>query len=312
MVINSYAKLNLYLEVLSKRKDRYHSIKTIFERINLRDKITLRARQDKKINVICSSPGIPKDSSKNLACRAAKLLQSSSKINRGVDIRIIKRIPVAAGLGGGSSNAAAVLRGLNKLWRLNLTQDKLVAFARKIGSDVPFFIYNIPFAEGRGRGDKIRPLRLLNHLKFWHILVIPKKKVATERIYKVWDSLKPKLTPLDRRRGTLKSGHLTGLTRTKYGVKILNLALRKGDFTLIGKVLFNSLEQVTSKLYPEVGRIKEKFLHLGLKSILMSGSGPAVFGIVPSRKEALYLYRQLKEELKKQDTSAQVFVTQTS
>ena len=95
------------------------------------------------------------------------------------DGKIIKRIPVASGLGGGSSNAAAVLVGLNKFWRLDITQNKLMTFAKKIGSDVPFFVCDSPFAEGRARGDVIRPLRQLNNVKFWHILVVPKKKAAT-------------------------------------------------------------------------------------------------------------------------------------
>ena len=126
MVLNSYAKLNLYLEVLSKRKDSYHNIKTIFERIDLCDKIVLKVRKDKKINLISHSPGLPRDSSRNLAYRSAELLQTRLNLDKGVDIQIIKRIPVAAGLGGGSSNAATVLMGLDKLWRLNLSREKLL------------------------------------------------------------------------------------------------------------------------------------------------------------------------------------------
>lgn len=293
LTLNSYAKLNLYLEVLSRRKDSYHNIKTVFERIDLHDKIILRARQDKEIKIFCSSPGLPKDNLKNLAYCSAKLLQESLHFERGADIRIIKRIPVAAGLGGGSSNAAAILVGLNKLWRLNLSRNKLVTFARKIGSDVPFFAYDIPFAQGQARGDRIKPLKVLNNVRLWHILVVPKIKVLTAQVYKKWDNLKAKLT------------------RPKYDVKILNLALKKKDTALMNQTLFNSLEQVSARLYPEVMDIKEKLTQIGVKSILMSGSGPAVFGVVSSRKEAVSLCRQLRGDLKKENRSWQVFVTGT-
>jgi len=293
LVLNSYAKLNLYLEVLSKRKDGYHNIKTIFERIDLCDKIVLKKRKDKKINLISRSPGLPRDSSRNLAYRSAKLLQTRLNLDKGVDIQIIKRIPVAAGLGGGSSNAATVLMGLDKLWRLNLSRERLVGFARKIGSDVPFFVYNCPFAQGSGRGSNIRPLKFLKNLRIWHILVVPQKRVLTAKIYGLWDKRK------------------TGLTRPKYDVKILNLALRKKDSPLIGEALFNSLEAVTLTMYPQVKRIKEKLRELGLKSILMSGSGPAVFAIASSRKEAVRLYRQLKGVLKEEGSFWRVFATRT-
>lgn len=293
MKINSYAKLNLYLAVLNKRKDNYHNINTVFERIDLCDKIVLVPRQDKKINIVCTHPAIPKDNSRNLAFRSAKLLQDSFKIDRGVDIKIIKRIPVASGLGGGSSNAAAVLVGLNKFWKLNIAQNKLIILAKKIGSDVPFFIYNSPFAEGRGRGDMIKPLKPLNPVKFWHILIVPRKKVSTMQIYKKWDSVRAKLTS------------------PKYDVKILGSILRKKDFSLISKAMFNSLEQVVTELFPEIRHIKARLMSLGIKSILMSGSGPAVFGMVSSRKEATSLCMRLKERLAKEGKSWQVFTTQT-
>jgi len=286
MILNSYAKINLYLQVLNRRKDNYHNISTIFERISLSDKIILKSRQDKKINIICKASSVAQDNS-NLAWRSAKLLQDSFNIAKGVDIKIIKRIPVGSGLGGGSSNAACVLRGLNKLWKLNLTKDKLAGLAEKLGCDVPFFIYNSPFAQGEARGDKIKPLKALRNVRLWHILAVPKIEVSTASIYKRWDKLK-------------------GLTMPKYNVNILILALKKNDFGLIREALFNSLEPVTTALYHRINTIKEKLIRLGVKSILMSGSGPAVFGIVSSRKEALSLYRQLKT-----DSLVEVFVTRT-
>jgi len=285
--LSSCAKLNLYLAVLNRRKDGYHNIKTVFERIGLSDRIILKPRRDNKIKIICSSPLVPKGKT-NLAYRSAKLLQDNFLVKKGVNIEIEKHIPVGAGLGGGSSNAAAVLVGLNKLWGLNLGQNKLVKLAAGIGSDVPFFIYDTPFAQGSGRGEKVRPLKALGNVKLWHVLAVPKIEVLTPVIYKKWDSY-------------------SRLTIRPRGDKILTSALKKGDISFIAKSLFNSLERVTSGLYPEVARIKGRFINLGLKAVLMSGSGPAVFAIVPSRKEVVSLRRQLKEENK----FWQVFASQT-
>jgi len=290
LTLNSYAKVNLYLEVLNKRQDNYHNIKTIFERIDLADKIILKSRRDKKINITCNVAAVPKGHS-NLAWRSAKLLQDSFNIDKGVDIKIIKRIPVGSGLGGGSSNAASTLAGLNKLWKLNLIQSKLAGLAKKLGCDVPFFIYNSPFALGEARGDKIKPLKALYSVRLWHILVVPNIEVSTASIYKRWD----------------KNFKTFKLTVPRYNVNIMHLALKKGNFPLIGDALFNSLESVTAALYPQIDAIKERLIQLGAKSILMSGSGPAVFGIVSSRKEALSLYRQLKTN----SSFGEVFVSRT-
>lgn len=291
IILNSYAKLNLYLAVLDKRKDNYHTIETIFERIDLCDKITLESRKDKKITVSCNSPFIPQNGS-NLAYKAAQLLQKDWNIDKGVDIKIIKRIPVGSGMGGGSSNAAAVLRGLNKLWSLNLNISKLDNYAKEIGADVSFFIYNIPFALGRQRGDSITQIHTLGKRRFWHILVVPRIKVSTPLIYKKWDEYSE--VPSER------------LTIPQYDVKLLISAIEKNNLFLLSSVIFNSLEQITTKVYPQIRRIKEKFIQIGLKSFLMSGSGPTMFGFVSSRKEALSLQERLKK-----NRSWQVFVTHT-
>lgn len=285
LTINSYAKLNLYLQVLGKRKDNYHDIETLFERIDLFDKIQLVARRDNKIKIFCNHPLVPKNKN-NLGFKAAKLLQEEFKLNCGVDIRITKRIPVGSGMGGGSSNAAAVLSGLNRLWALKLERSELVVYAKKIGADVPFFISDTSFALGRERGDKIEPAGSLKNLKFWHILVVPRIKVSTPLVYKKWDEFQ--------------------LTIPKRNVKILSSALRKNDFSLISRSLFNGLEEVTTSLYPEISEIKGKLVQGGVKAILMSGSGPTVFGFVPAKKKALAL-----AELLKMKRFWQVFIART-
>ena len=287
LALNSYAKVNLSLEVINKRKDNYHNLRIIFERIDLSDKIILKSRSDKEIKVTCNNSNVPKNRS-NLCYRSAEALRDIFKIEKGLDIKIIKRIPVGAGLGGGSSNAATVLSGLNKFWRLNVSKKRLVEIAKRIGCDVPFFIYDVSFAKALGRGDEIKPLGALKDTKFWHILVVPKILVSTPFIYKKWDTD-------------------SGLTTPPFDVKLLTSTLKKNALSLRGEHLFNSLESIAVKYYPQVKIIKEKLRSLGLKKILMSGSGPAVFGIVSTRKEAVTLARKMRD----QDKSLQVFVTRT-
>jgi len=283
LVIQSFAKVNLFLEVLNKRKDNFHNIDSLFERISLSDKIVLKNRQDNLIKISCSDPRVPLDET-NLCFKAAKLLQDKFKIRKGLDIKIIKRIPVGAGLGGGSSNAASVLLALNKLWRLKLSKAKLAKLAAKIGSDVVFFVYDTAFARVRGRGEKIYVLNELNKVRLWHILVVPKIHVSTPLIYKKWDDF-----------GCNKR-QVAGLTKPISNVKILTSVLHKKDNISKPGFLFNSLEQVTLKLYPEVIHIKETLAGLGLKSALMSGSGPAVFAPLSSEKKAAALVKKVNRE----------------
>lgn len=327
LTLPSYAKLNLYLEVLKKRPDGYHALKTIFERISLSDTITFRVLPAITVKVSCDSPEVP-PGERNLAFRACRLLQDELGIKQGVEIKIHKRIPVASGMGGGSSNAACVLLGLNKLWKLQLKQGKLLALAEKLGCDVPFFIYNTPFALGEARGDKIKPLSAFKRTCLWHLVAVPKIMVSTPRIYAAWDAEvsasqkcasskasirnrfvqeKRRLTPPLLRRKTGFLAARAGLTIARSNVKLLNLGLSEKDPAKIACGLFNSLQAVTFKLYPELMQLEVKLKDLGLKSILMSGSGPAIFGILSSRKEAELLGRQLENTTK----SLAVFVART-
>ncbi|MFH1458581.1 MAG: 4-(cytidine 5'-diphospho)-2-C-methyl-D-erythritol kinase [Candidatus Omnitrophota bacterium] len=305
LILKSYAKLNLFLEVLRKRPDNYHDINTLFERIDLFDIITLKPRPDKKIQVRCPNPLVPKGHT-NLCYRSAKLLQDKFKKASGVDIAIKKRIPVGAGLGGGSGNAASVFLGLNRLWKLNASRNRLAALAKEIGCDIPFFIHEVPFALGSSRGDRIRPLKALKRVRLWHIIVVPGIHVSTPFIYKKWDTHST-LTPHFQQSSRAKRVESAGLTKTQVNVNILLSALKKNGFPAAGKFLWNSLAPLTLQLYPEVNRIKEKLAALGLKSILMSGSGPAVFGVVSSRKEAV----SLGCELRKRNKSWKVFAART-
>ena len=181
----SYAKLNLYLEILDKRPDGCHNLETIFERISLADEIVIKRAPGNSIRIETDSSDIPKGS-ENLVYQAAALLKKELDISAGLVIRIKKRIPVGAGLGGGSSNAASTLLGLNYLWNLGLSAEELKEYASRLGSDVAFFVYNYPLATGRARGEQIEPWSGFKK-KLWHVIAVPQLNVSTARIYRDLD-----------------------------------------------------------------------------------------------------------------------------
>ncbi len=292
LVLQSYAKLNLYLAVLSRRKDGFHDISTIFERISLCDTIALTLRPGTRITLTCRGHSIPQGP-KNICYKAARLLQAKYRVNKGAHIRITKRIPVGAGLGGGSSNAATTLAGLNSLWKLGLSVEELASCASEIGSDVPFFVHGAAWAHASGRGEKVVPLKKLGKTRLWHLLVVPRIHVPTPLIYKAWDQLEKK-----RRKGRL--------TSVIPDVTMLLSALQAGDFPNSGP-LFNNLEPVTIRLYPEVGVIKDKLLALGARYVQMSGSGSSVFSVAGSCAEA----KRLRRRLGTQKGSLRAFVVRT-
>ncbi|MDD5109259.1 MAG: 4-(cytidine 5'-diphospho)-2-C-methyl-D-erythritol kinase [Candidatus Omnitrophica bacterium] len=285
LAVKSFAKVNLYLQILNKRKDNFHNLNTLFCRVDLADTIILKNRQDGLIKIKCINRHVPCDRT-NLCWRAAELLKQKYGLSFGLDIDIQKHIPVGAGLGGGSSNAASVFLGLNKYWCLGLSKKQLVTLGAKLGSDVPFFIYNTKFALGSGRGDKIKPLISLDKLKLWLVLIYPNIRVSTPLIYQKFDSF-------------------SGLTRFRCDVKILPSELLKCGKGVNPKCLINDLEIVTSTLYPVVNQVKNVLSGMGLEKIMMSGSGSAVFAICNGRKQA----QDFKDKLTKKHKSWAVFVS---
>ena len=180
MVIYAPAKVNLCLKVLGKRPDGYHNIETIFERIALSDKIVLRSLKDDRIKLFCNHPDVPLGK-RSLIYRTITLFKKRKKARGGVEVRIFKKIPIASGIGGGSSDVASVLMGLNKLWKPPLGLPALLAFGRKIGADVPFFLKDCSFAAAKGRGDEIMPLGW--KIKLWHLLISLPVKLLSKDIY---------------------------------------------------------------------------------------------------------------------------------
>ena len=283
MKLRSYAKVNLFLNVLSKRKDGYHNIETLFERISLFDIITL-SPAGSGIRILTDSPLIPRGP-KNLAYRAAKILKDKFHIKKGISIRIQKKIPVAAGLGGGSSNAASVLLGLNRAWRLKLSEKELMKLGSELGSDVPFFILNTSFALGKGRGEILKKVKAPG-AKIWHCLVKPSFAISTKEAYQSLDQ--------------------SSLTPKKADVKMLFHSIQKGHSAVLVELLTNSLEVTLNKRVTTILEIKKRLLKEGTLGCLLSGSGPTVFGIFKSRKIAENAARALRKNKR-----WQVFVVST-
>ncbi len=268
LYVKAPAKINLTLDVLYKRPDHYHEVDMIMTTIDLSDRIGLEIRQDGLIKITSANRFVPNDE-RNFAYQAAKLLKDTYKIKEGVSITIDKEIPIAAGLAGGSSDAAATLRGLNELWSLNLTIDELAELGAQIGSDVPFCVFG-GTARATGRGEKIEELPAPPNC--WIVLAKPKIGVSTADVY-----------------GGLKLDDVEH-PNTARAIK----AIDRKDYAALCASLSNVLESVTLKLHPEVAMIKEHMQRLGADAVLMSGSGPTVFGLVDNEARTARIYNGLR------------------
>ena len=255
------AKINLGLHIHGKREDGFHELETIFQMVSLYDDVELELLSS-GIKLECDTPGVPTDDT-NLVCKAALLLRQSYQVEgKGVSIRLKKKIPFGAGLGGGSGNAAGVLMGLNRLWDLNIEREELLALAAELGSDVPFFLTS-PCALGMGRGEQLKTLKPC--AKFQVLLVFPGFPVATSWVYQ---NLKLKLT------------------KRENNISILRKNLSLSDITSLGSRLYNDLEPVVIQRFPEVQVVKDELGAWGALGVLLSGSGSTVFGIFDDAKKA--------------------------
>ncbi len=268
----SPAKINLTLEVLGARTDGYHEIRSIIQPIDLFDEVSLDVEEGEGIEIESSGVSIPTGKD-NLAWRAAELFLQKSGINRKINIFIRKRIPLGAGLGGGSSNAAAVLTGLNRITNA-LSEDDLYEIAPKIGADVPFFIRSLT-ASMEGIGEK---LSIIKEFPIFHYVILcPNLHTSTPEVYKKWDELniipKDNIAPAeDNLEGCIK--------------KFID---KNGDLPLQ-----NDLEEPAISVHPEIASYKKMLTSLDIKSVLMTGSGSAVYAVFRSEKEAFEMYEYLK------------------
>ncbi|MDE0399373.1 MAG: 4-(cytidine 5'-diphospho)-2-C-methyl-D-erythritol kinase [Candidatus Poribacteria bacterium] len=260
--VRAHAKINLYLNVVGKREDGYHNLETVFHSIGLHDDVILRKQGTKGITVHCEHPAVPGDS-RNLAYQAAQLLSDAVGGIGGIAIDIHKRIPVAAGLAGGSANAAAVLYGVNELFRLGLTQETLMRFGAQLGADVPFCLHG-GAALGQGIGDQLTRLAALPDLPL--LLLNPGIEVSTAAIFK----------KLNFR-----------LTKPEKDSIIIRTYIKKRDILSIGENLYNLLEVPVFSKHPEIAALKtELSTQPGCCGALMSGSGATLFAIMRDSQAA--------------------------
>ena len=268
LYVKAPAKINLTLDVLGKRSDGYHEVEMIMTTVDLADRIGLEPTMDGSIRIKSADRFVP-DDHRNLAYQAAKLLKDTYGINEGVSITLEKKIPVAAGLAGGSSDAAATLKGLNELWNLNLSVDELAEHGAKIGSDVSFCVYG-GTALATGRGEQIRELPAPPNC--WIVLAKPSIGVSTADVY----------------------GGLNIQEVVHPDTKSMIQAIKEKNYELMCQSMGNALEQVTLKLHPEVSTIKEQMTKFGADAVLMSGSGPTVFGVVQHESRVNRIYNGLR------------------
>jgi 4-diphosphocytidyl-2-C-methyl-D-erythritol kinase len=264
------AKINLTLDVLHKRNDGYHEVEMIMTMVDLADRIEFKLiPENRNIKIESASSFIPLDE-RNLAYRAAKLLQEEYGIDKGVYIHIDKKIPVAAGLAGGSSDAAATFRGLNRLWNLDLPIEKMMELGARLGSDIPFCIRG-GTALATGRGEIIEPI--VGPPACWVVLAKPPVSASTADVYSHLNVAEIKDHP--------NAMHMLE-------------ALNKGDYHSMVHLLGNVLERVTFERYPGVKHLKDCMARLGADGVLMSGSGPTVFGLVNKESKLARIVNGLK------------------
>jgi 4-diphosphocytidyl-2-C-methyl-D-erythritol kinase len=270
LTVKAPAKINLTLEVLGKRPDGFHEIRSVIQTINLGD--SLRFRSSKKLRFSCDNPDLIIEES--LISRAAALLQQASGFSQGATIGVSKNVPFSSGLGGDSSDAAAVLSGLNRLWQLGLSLEDLLEMVPRLGSDVAFFLYG-GTALVEGRGERVTPLSRLP--RRWVVLVVPPFSRIAEKTRRLYATLKPE--------------HYTDGRVTQKFVKVLN---EGGE--LEPSMLFNTFENVAFDFFADLKVYKGHFKKLGAPHVHLAGSGPTLFTLLEDKARAEDLYTRCKDQ----------------
>jgi 4-diphosphocytidyl-2-C-methyl-D-erythritol kinase len=267
VVVRAPAKVNLFLEVLGKRPDGYHEIATLMLAIRRFDTLRIKEDASGSIQLSCNRSDLSTGPD-NLVVRAARLLQERSGSSRGCTIRLTKRIPLAAGLAGGSSDAATTLQALNRLWKLGLAARELAKLGAELGSDVPFFFHG-PAAWCTGRGEVVRPAKMPRPLDL--VLVCPRFGCSTAAVYQ---RVRPPARPVD-------------------GAQLL-AAVASGDVAEIGRRLHNRLQPAAETIAPKLVEYRRLLEDLGPAGALMSGSGSTLFAVCRSRREAQRIAQELR------------------
>ena len=270
MRLRALAKINLGLDVIGKREDGYHEVRMIMQTINMYDQLEIEKKDEPGISITTNLPFIPTDE-RNLVYKAAKLLMDEFDIQEGITVELQKFIPVAAGLAGGSSDAAAVLVGMNRIFNLGLKQNKLMELGLKIGADVPFCIMR-GTALAEGIGEKLTALPPMPKCPV--LIAKPAISVSTKTVYeglKLYDGMEH--PDID---GVMES-------------------IQQKDLKGVASHMGNILETVTIPMYPVIKDIKKLMMDNGALNAMMSGSGPTVFGLFPNENEIRRAYDALKQ-----------------
>lgn len=262
------AKINLGLDALYKREDGYHELEMVMASVDLADRLFFESLTEDRIIIETDNSFIPIDQ-KNHAYAAAELIKERFQIKAGIRIYIEKRIPVAAGLAGGSSDCAATLRGLNRLWNLGLSNQELADLGSEIGSDVPYCIEG-GTAFVTGRGEKVEQMAPMPQC--WVVLVKPKMSVSTGSIF----------------------GSLSFNSIEHPDIPNLKAAVAANDYEKMTQTIGNALEGVTIQKHPVIQQIKDRMMKFGADAALMSGSGPTVFALCDKKTRAQRIYNGLK------------------
>ncbi len=273
----AHAKVNLTLEVLGLRPDGFHDLRSVVAPVSLSDDVELEPAGDVTLSVSGAAEGLAGlDAEDNLAVRAARLMQRASGRSDGVAISIVKRIPAGGGLGGGSADAAAVMNGLNEMWKLRIPRRELAALSAEIGSDVPALVLGGAVLM-EGRGERVSPLFTLHSSLFTFHLVLanPGTFCSTPEIFKAFD------TPLPNRPEILYN---------------MRLAMQAGDGEAVARALQNDLEATAARLHQEIGATRRRLEEAGCLGASMSGSGATVFGIARDAADAGRIARELEAE----------------
>lgn len=268
--VTAPAKLNLTLEVLGKRPDGFHDIRSVVQAISLSDSLSFRL--SRRVEIICSEPGWTAEVS--LVSKAVSLLQETSRCSKGVVIRLRKRVPLLSGLGGDSSDAAATLRGLSRLWGLHLPRWTLIELASQLGSDVAFFIFG-GTALVEGRGEVVTPLPALPHR--WVVLLVPpvaRTKGKTGRLY-----------------GGLKVGRFT---EGQISDRLVDLIINGRD--VASADFFNVFDGIADDNFKGLDKYRWHFLEAGARKVRLAGSGPTLFSLLTDKTQAEKIYRNLAQK----------------
>ena len=247
------AKINLFLEILGKRQDGYHEIETVMQEVSLFDYLYIE-NYDKGVEFTCSNPKLATDE-ENLVVKAVRLMQKETGTSKGVKIHLEKKIPIGAGLGGGSSDAVATLFGLNRLWQIGYDEKQLMSLAGKLGSDTPFFVIGNT-AICKGRGEIVTPYPL--NVKYNYVIIYPRFEVSTAMVYKNFK---------------------ISLTKNLKDVSFFLQKLESGNPQELGSGLHNRLEDIVFRLYPDLEKIKKTLTKFDFCGTLLSGSGSALYGL---------------------------------